>query len=167
MKCKVCGKDKSEKNFRANRYGLVQTCNDCRKPKTVKVKKSLTDYKAPNGQGGKWVFNFDKLNLNTPEANYIYGLIAVLGKNNPNVARRNRKNIMFVGSKKKTIQLIAEFLEMDSKAVYEMPRAEELKLPPKWGLILYHDNILDQFSKLSSLRREDYRRGKLEGEKAL
>ncbi len=168
MICKVCKQDKKDSQFRATGKGISKTCNQCRKPKTTKEmkKQAMKDYKAPNGLGGKWSFDFKQLDLNTPDANYIYGLMVVLGKANPNLRLNLRKrNFMIVSSDKKIVTKIASFLKMDSNAVYELPRAIEKKEKSKWGLMLYHDDILPKIEKMQSFRREDFKKGKLEAER--
>jgi hypothetical protein len=167
MICKTCELDKSTDEFYKNpkgKTGYHSSCKECMKNKTQDRRntKKQTVYKVPNGQGGKWEFDLNLFNQNTPEANYIYGLIAVLGKNNPNVSKRNRDNIMIVSSNKKIIAQISSFLSVPA---YELPRAEEHKVKPKHAIMLYKAGMLEQFNKISNLRRDEYRKGKIDGSK--
>lgn len=172
MLCKHCNQEKDTTEFytsKTSKTGYHGNCKDCFKAinKQKQESKKLKAYKIPNGQGGKWEFDFKQLTLNTPDANYIYGLIAVLGKTNPNLRKFKNQNLFICSSKKAVVKQIADFLKMDKNAVYELPRAEEKKEASKWGLMLYHPAIVEQHNKLSVLRREEYKRGKLEAEKVL
>lgn len=168
MICKTCELDKTTDDFYKNpkgKTGYHSSCKECMKNK-VKGKRDSKPktYTIPDGQGGKWSFDLNLFNLNTPQANRIYGLISVLGKQNKNVSRRNHDNIMIVASNKKIMLEIAQFLKLEH-AMYELKRAEERKEKSKWGLMLYQTGMVEQFNKISNLRRDEYKLAKREAEK--
>lgn len=95
------------------------------------IKFDAKTYQIPDGQGGKWKFDMDSIQMDYDTREFM----RLYGKRNPNVSKRNRNNIMIVHSDREKLDNFAKTAKMNPSAVYELQKCNK---DSKWAVMLYY-----------------------------